>query len=153
MLLKNHIINDVYDDNRYVSFALTIVYNLSQLDFWTGLSRLRPIDVRVSPGDFGKLQSLLSTNGIAFTVQHSDLQEYVNLIIILHENINQTLVNSLHGLLNCEIGGLDCRVITTEYKIRINCIYMLHLFCNALVYVIYSDVSGKCFHTIVLQYY
>ena len=55
MLLKNHIINDVYDDNRYVSFALTIVYNLSQLDFWTGLSRLRPIDVRVSPGDFGKL--------------------------------------------------------------------------------------------------
>jgi len=86
-------------------------------------------------------------------MRHSDLQEYVNLIIILHENINQTLVNSLHGLLNCEIGGLDCRVITTEYKIRINCIYMLHLFCNALVYVIYSDVSGTCFHTIVLQYY
>jgi len=26
-----------------------------------------------------------------------------------------TLVNSLHGLLNFEIGGLDCRVITTEY--------------------------------------
>jgi len=24
--------------------------------------------------------------------------------------IEQTLVKSLHGLLNCEIGGLDCRV-------------------------------------------
>jgi len=28
--------------------------------------------------------------------------------------IDQTLVNLLHGLLNFEIGGLDCRVITTE---------------------------------------
>ena len=26
----------------------------------------------------------------------------------------QKLVNSLNGLLNCEIGGLHCRVITTE---------------------------------------
>ena len=30
------------------------------------------------------------------------------------ENIDQTLVNSLHGLLNFKIGRLDCRVITTE---------------------------------------
>ena len=36
---------------------------------------------------------------------------------ILHENIDQTLMNSLHGLLNVEIGGLDCSVITTEYYI------------------------------------
>jgi len=37
-------------------------------------------------------------------------------ILIVYRNIDQTLVNSLHGLLNCEIGGLDCHVITTEYK-------------------------------------
>jgi len=34
-------------------------------------------------------------------------------------------VNSLHGLLNCEIGGLDCRVITTEYK-HVSIVYTLH---------------------------
>jgi len=33
---------------------------------------------------------------------------------ILYTNIDQKLVNSLHGLLNCEIGGLECRVITGE---------------------------------------
>ena len=36
-------------------------------------------------------------------------------------NIDQKLVNSLHRLLNCEIGGLDCRVITTEYRTRAQC--------------------------------
>jgi len=35
-------------------------------------------------------------------------------IYIVYININQTLMNSLQGLLNCEIGGLDCHVITTE---------------------------------------
>ena len=30
-------------------------------------------------------------------------------------NIDQALVNSLHDLLNCEMYGLDWRVITTEY--------------------------------------
>ena len=39
---------------------------------------------------------------------------------ILHGNIDQTLVNSLHGLLNCEIGGLDCRIIITEYKTHVH---------------------------------
>ena len=34
---------------------------------------------------------------------------------VLHGNIDQTLVNSLHNLLNFEIGELDCRVITTKY--------------------------------------
>jgi len=38
-------------------------------------------------------------------------------------DIDQTLVNSLHRLLNCEIGGLDCRVIT-EYRTRVHCILM-----------------------------
>jgi len=32
-----------------------------------------------------------------------------------YRTIDQTLVNSLHGLLDCEIGGLDY-VITTEYR-------------------------------------
>jgi len=31
---------------------------------------------------------------------------------VLHGNIDQTFVISLHNLLNCEIGGLDCDVIT-----------------------------------------
>ena len=33
---------------------------------------------------------------------------------LLYTNIDQILVNSLHGLLNCEIVGLGCRVITTR---------------------------------------
>ena len=53
-----------------------------------------------------------------------------------------------NGQLNCEIGGLDCHVITTEYRTRVHCIHMKHLFCNALVHVIYSGVSGQCSHTI-----
>ena len=31
---------------------------------------------------------------------------------------------ALHGLFNCEIGGLDCHVITTEYRTRFHCIHM-----------------------------
>jgi len=31
-------------------------------------------------------------------------------------------VNSLHRLLNYEISGLDCHVITTEYRTRAHCI-------------------------------
>jgi len=38
-----------------------------------------------------------------------------NQYAVSYTNNDQTLVNSLHGLLNCEIGGLYCRVITTEY--------------------------------------
>ena len=35
--------------------------------------------------------------------------------IVLYTHIDQALVeNPLHGLLNCEIGALDCHVITTE---------------------------------------
>jgi len=44
--------------------------------------------------------------------------------LILYTNIDQTLVNSLHRLLNCEIGGLDCHVIMTEYRSRVHCIHM-----------------------------
>jgi len=46
------------------------------------------------------------------------------------------------------MGGLDCRVITTEYRACVHCIHMYHLFCNALVHVIYSGVSGQCSFTI-----
>ena len=38
--------------------------------------------------------------------------------ILLYTNIDQTLVNSLHKLLNCEIGGLDCHVITYVHGIH-----------------------------------
>ena len=43
---------------------------------------------------------------------------------VLYTNIDQARVNSLHELLNCEIGGLDCRVITTKYKTLVHCIHM-----------------------------
>jgi len=69
---------------------------------------------------------------------------------VLYTNIDRTLVNSLHRLLNCEIGGLDCRVSTTEYRTRVHCIHMYHLFCDALVCVIYSEVSGQCSQTMIL---
>ena len=58
-------------------------------------------------------------------------------------------MNALHGLLNCEIGGLDCHVITTEYRPLVDCIHMYHLFFNALNYVIYLTVSGQCSYTII----
>jgi len=57
-------------------------------------------------------------------------------------------VNLLHRLLNCEIGGLDCHVITTKYRTRVHCKHMYHLFRNALVHVIYLLVSGQYSHTI-----
>jgi len=65
--------------------------------------------------------------------------------VVLYTNKDQTLVNSLHRLLNCEIGGLVCHVITTQYITRVHCI---HLFCNALVHVIYFLVSGQYSYTI-----
>ena len=73
----------------------------------------------------------------------------INTDLQMYTNIDKTLVNSLHGQLKCEIGGLDCHVITTEYKTSVHCIHMYNLFCNALIHVIYSGVSGQCFHTIL----
>ena len=57
-------------------------------------------------------------------------------MFVLYMNIDQKLMNSLHGLLNCEIDGLDGHVITAEYGSRVHYIHMYHLVCNALVYVI-----------------
>jgi len=48
----------------------------------------------------------------------------VVVLLVLYTHIDQTLVNSLHRLLNCEIGGLDCHVITTEYITRVRCIHV-----------------------------
>ena len=45
-------------------------------------------------------------------------------IVLVYGNIDQTLVNSLHGLLIYEIGRLYCRVITTEYLSCVHCIHM-----------------------------
>jgi len=46
-------------------------------------------------------------------------------LCVLYRNSDQKLVNSLHRLLNYEIvGGLDCPVITTEYRTRVHCIHM-----------------------------
>jgi len=53
-------------------------------------------------------------------------------------NIDQKLEDSLHGLLNCEICGLDYHVITTEYRTRVHYIHTYHLVANAFVHVIYS---------------
>ena len=47
-----------------------------------------------------------------------------NFMSVVYRNIDQRLVNSLHGLLNCEIGGLECRVFTTDIRTRVHCIHM-----------------------------
>jgi len=47
----------------------------------------------------------------------SVVHQYVLYCIQTYTNIEQTLVNSLHGLLNCEISGLDYHVITIEYNV------------------------------------
>ena len=71
--------------------------------------------------------------------------------VLLFTNIDQTLVNQLHGLLNCDKGDLYCLGITTEYISRVYRIHMKHLFCNALVHVSYSGVYVQCSHTIHKQ--
>ena len=45
---------------------------------------------------------------------------FANFCCVLHGNIDETLMSSLQGLLNCEIGGLDCHVITTEYRTSVH---------------------------------
>ena len=61
------------------------------------------------------------------------LYEYLRLNIliqykmhVLYRNIDQTLVNSLQGLLNFEIGGLDCRGFFSpkDCKTRVQCKHM-----------------------------
>jgi len=53
-----------------------------------------------------------------------NIHKQINLNLVLYTNTDQTLVISLHGQLNREIGGLDCHVITTEYRTRVHCIHL-----------------------------
>ena len=46
---------------------------------------------------------------------------------VMYTNIDQTLVNSLHGMLNCEIGVLDCHIITTYIIEHMSIVYT----CNS----------------------
>ena len=61
---------------------------------------------------------------IVATVYYSIIGQVSYLSVILYTKIDQILVNSLHGPLNCEIGGSHCRVITTEYRTHVHCIHM-----------------------------
>jgi len=54
-------------------------------------------------------------------------------------------MNSLHGPLNCEISGLVCDVVTTEYRTLYTHVSPI------LVHIIYSGVSGQCSHTILIS--
>ena len=54
----------------------------------------------------------------------SKCSQHVCVHMLLYISIDRTLMNSVNGMLNCEIGGLDRRVITTEYGIRVHCIHM-----------------------------
>jgi len=76
--------------------------------------------------------------------------EYVvSYMQLLHGNIDQTLVNSLHGLLNFETGELDCRVITTEYLSRFNKSTCNTYLCYSLFHIKFiSVVSGQYSYTI-----
>ena len=55
---------------------------------------------------------------------------------------------SRHSL-NCEIGGLDCHVITTEYRARVHCIHMNTYFLMHLGPCIYLGVSGQYLYTVL----
>ena len=66
----------------------------------------------------------------------------------LHGNIDQTRVNSLHGMLNCGIGGFDCPVTTAEYK-HVSIIYRCNTYC-----VIHWSVQfiRECLANVLMQY-
>ena len=80
---------------------------------------------------FVSISCLFSSTGflslwITFRIISTQQTHYIcwHKTLILYTNIDKTLMNSLHILLNCEIGGLDCRVITTEYRTRVHFIHM-----------------------------
>ena len=52
-----------------------------------------------------------------------EISKPVCIHLVVYINIDHTLGNSLHRLLNCEIGALDCHVITTQYRARVHCIH------------------------------
>ena len=56
----------------------------------------------------------------------SELRLFIYLSTLLHGDIDQTLVNSFHSLLNCEIGGLDSRV-KYHNRVYISCHLNTHI--------------------------
>ncbi|XP_045185140.2 zinc carboxypeptidase-like [Mercenaria mercenaria] len=48
------------------------------LDFWTDLSVYRPVEVRVSPNDYEKLQQTLKSVGISFDVINENIQDMID---------------------------------------------------------------------------
>jgi len=56
-----------------------------------------------------------------FRIHRHSANKYLQNKSIVYE---QKRVNSLHGLLNCEIGGFECRAITTKYRTRVHCKHM-----------------------------
>ena len=87
-----------------------------------------------------------------FPVYYATREWLENIIepLLLYTNNDQTLVNSLPGRLNKDIGvgGLDCHVITTDYT-AVSSEYTCNPYvCNTLVHVMYSRVSRQYAHTI-----
>jgi len=70
----------------------------------------------------------------------------------LYTKIDQTLVNSLHGLLNCQIGGLDCRVITAEYRTRVHCLNIDQTLLNSFHRLLNCEIGGLDFRVITTEY-
>ena len=62
-------------------------------------------------------------------------------------NIDQKPVNSLHKLFNCEIGGLECHVIITEYRTHVSpilqCIGPCNLFGSVSSMFVYDNIGLK----------
>ena len=67
---------------------------------------------------------------------------------ILYTDFDQTLMNSLHGLLNFEIGGLDCRVITTSIE-HVSIVYT----CNTYFVIHWSRLLFREYLVNVLIQY
>ena len=84
--------------------------------------------------------------------------------LVLYTNIDQTLVNSLQGLMNCEIGGLDTKLnyIKSYYKGLIN-EFEICLICDSRVsktnlyyfgdefFLFISYLFSPCFLLIIQQ--
>ena len=51
-----------------------------------------------------------------------------------------------------DVRAFTANILQYRTPVHCTCIYMSHLFCNALVHVIYSGVSGQCSLTISYCY-
>ena len=62
---------------------------------------------------------LLQNTSVSESVYHLFEGLSLKKLKLLHENIDQTLMNLLQSPLKFEMGGLDYRLITTEYVSRV----------------------------------